>query len=824
VLALGALILQPVRAEGEENRLTVTDLGLSSGFQDNWGNHYRRGRSLVAEDFDGDSWLDFFVGNPGDESFVFRNLGPQPDGMVRFAPAQILLHGDLAFVASGADYDNDRDVDLFIGCGGLDGECLDFLFRNDSVPGRIRFADVSFEARIRGPAQAGVPLVHSSGGGTWGDYDRDGDPDLFVSLRNFGQGATRLNGILWKNNGNGTFSDATAETGLDRGSSEVPYRFLIRFRQYQNSTWIDADNDGDLDLFLNNTFGPNALWKNVLTESGEPGFVDATQDFSLPGEDLRYPYFSFASAVADFNNDGWQDLMLFAVGRERPSSPYGSGNGLFLNRQGEGFFNAAPVAGINVSDGEEVAMGCQVADLNADGIPDLAIGAGDPKAGKRNRLLLSREVRADEIPLFEDASALIDFEPQHGIDPAMPPFPEIPPYPYRGHGMAAGDADGDGRLELGSVNGGPAAAPAIGREPNRFFRFSGAGMGRTFRAHLRGNGVTDGRDAIGARAYVVIASPSGGRRVFQTVLGGSGFSAQNERVLTFGLGNDTEVSRLAVLWPSGCLQVLNRPGPAGSLLIVDQSCWECPGAPGPVQGWLDPDAYGCSQPPACRIEGTITDGLAPVPWTRVLENHLGSPRAVEGRSGADGNFSLEHPYEAGACRVTVLEPFGYLPALNPFWVDKGGPGEVPLNVMLTRAPESRSPRGVGYWLHQAEVLMSRKPHAHVTVAEMKSWMDAIRARYPGLQGFDSASDLVEILNAANARQDPERLRRHLGATLLNLASVRLSSFTVLASGERVGDLVEAAYGSLTIPGADPGEMRALAAKLEALNEGFLFGS
>ncbi len=238
-------------------------------------------------------------------------------------------------------------------------------------------------------------------------------------------------------------------------------------------------------------------------------------------------------------------------------------------------------------------MGCQVADLNADGIPDLAIGAGHVEIGKSNRLLLSRMI-ANGIPLFDDTSALIDFEPPHGIDPALPPYPEIPPYPYRTHGMAAADIDGDGHLELGVMNGGPAVGLDIVREPNRLFQFSGQGLGSTFRVRLRGNGLTDSRDAIGTRAYVEIPSGAGFRRVFQTVLSGSGFSAQNELTLTFGLKNDTSVSRLAVLWPSGCIQILDNPGAGSpSPLVMDETCWTCPGAPGPVEAWLNPDAYGC---------------------------------------------------------------------------------------------------------------------------------------------------------------------------------------------------------------------------------------
>jgi len=572
----------------------VDDVGPATGFQESWGNHHRRGRALVAEDFDGDGFIDYFVGNVGEESVVVRNLGPGAGHLPRFEPAQTLLDGELAFVAAAADYDNDGDLDLFVGCGGLEGYCLDSLFRNDSTPGRILFTDVSDAAGVRGPSFRGAQLVHATGGATWGDYDRDGDPDLFVSLIEVPHGTIRYKGVMWSNNGDGTFLNATYAANLDywavSGGTTV-----VDWGYFQNSTWIDFDNDGDLDLFLNNGRGPNVLWKSYLVESGRPWFKDRTSMYSLPGENLSFPYHSFASAVSDFNNDGWQDLILFNSSLEpmdAGGSPYGNGHGLFLNDHGRGFYNVSDRAGINMPDGEEEhAMGCQVADLDADGTPDLVIGAGDPAAGGMSRLLLSNGT-SGEIPLYEDASHLIDFEPQHGIDPTAAPYPEIPPYPYRTHGIAAADFDGDGRLELGVLNGGRAIDASIVREPDQLFDFSGPGVGKTFRVRLRGNGVTDGRDAIGARAYVEIASPKGTRRVFQTVLAGSGFSAQNERTLTFGLGHD-RAERLVVLWPSGCVQIVDGlPSRSSAAIVVEEACSICSG----TTPWLDPDAALCTGP------------------------------------------------------------------------------------------------------------------------------------------------------------------------------------------------------------------------------------
>ncbi|MCI0409626.1 MAG: ASPIC/UnbV domain-containing protein, partial [Acidobacteria bacterium] len=341
------------------------------------------------------------------------------------------------------------------------------------------------------------------------------------------------------------------------------------------------------------------------------------------------------------------------------------------------------------------------------------------------------------------------------------------------------------------------------QEPNRLFKFTGPGLGTTFRARLEGNGRTDSKDAIGARAYVQL--PPGGRerRVFRTVLGGSAFSAENELTLTFGLGRDTMVSRLAVLWPaSGCLQIVDSPPQASGvpLQVKEGGCWTCSGRVNPVEAWLDPEGSECVPPPPCRVEGAVTEGFRPVPWTRVLDARLDGFPMSDGRSWSDGRFFLEHPFEPGVCRISIVEPFGYLPVNNPAREIDTCSGTERIDWILQRAPEGHSPRGPGYWQHQAKALLLGKGRAQESPQEIASWMEAIGLRYPGLREFESLSELAMVLDPAASISPVARLRRNLAVTLLNLASKRLSSYTVLATGESVGDLAEAAYRTLEANG------------------------
>ncbi|WP_456425749.1 FG-GAP repeat domain-containing protein, partial [Rhodocaloribacter sp.] len=454
----------PARAQ-----VQVQDIAVESRFQGDFGGHFARGRALVAADFDLDGRIDFFIGNPGDESFILRNV--QRAGRTQFLVTQILLKDALAWGASTADYDNDGDYDIYVTTGANEGEGLDYLFKNMFMEeGSLRFEDVSAEAGIQGPLDLnGEPVVTASANADWGDYDLDGDVDLFVSVNRWNgsiMGGPRFeeanremspmllnagdyafgNNILYRNNGDGTFTDVTKEVGLTKAKST------------RHSTWIDVDNDGDLDLYENNFSDLNYLWRNRLVETGIPSFEEVTLDFSPEGENLYFPQNSFVSCAADFNQDGWDDLMIFTQGKgpER-NSPYEQGHAIFINDGGTGFRNMGDASGINqnyVSTIHHGVMGSQIGDVNADGVPDIYIGNGGPSFGVNDQFFLSTSA-VGANPVYEDATAMIDFEaPVNARTTA-----NYPDYPYRTHGTAFVDVDGDGLLEMAVINGGPAFDP-----------------------------------------------------------------------------------------------------------------------------------------------------------------------------------------------------------------------------------------------------------------------------------------------------------------------------------------------------------------------------
>ncbi len=235
-----------------------------------------------------------------------------------------------------ADYDLDGDLDIYIVSSDVfseeDPSTWSRFIRND---GRLGFTDVTIESnlstyqdKVRNGSQ-GAKM-----GASWGDYDNDGYPDLFLS--NYGYD------VLWHNNGDGTFSNVT-EAAAVAGC----------FGCYSvNAVWWDHDKDGDLDLYVSDWIKENRFYRN----EGENKFTEIS---GISG--LNDAGHTWSSLPIDLNKDGWIDLYVINDAGD---------NRVYINQGGIEFVESTSDYGLgDKGDG----MGLDVCDYNNDGAFDIYI-------------------------------------------------------------------------------------------------------------------------------------------------------------------------------------------------------------------------------------------------------------------------------------------------------------------------------------------------------------------------------------------------------------------------------------------------------------------
>ncbi len=427
---------------------TASPIDAMGGYGTAWG------------DYDNDGDLDLYVSSYNFGSFLYRNDG----GGVFTSPFTSTTPPNDNFDGTGVawgDYDNDGDLDLYL--AQANGQA-NKLFRNN---GDGTFADVT-----SGPL--GDP--GTSYGVAWGDYDNDGDIDLYIA--NFGS----ANKLL-RNDGVSGFTDVTGGTPLgDVGSG-------------CGVAWGDYDNDGDLDLYLSNF---NAEANKLFRNDGGGSFTDVT------GPPLNDAGSGMGVAWGDYDNDG--DLDLYLVN-------YNGANKLFRNNGGGSFTDATSGPLGDAGFG----YGCAWGDYDNDGDLDLYLANGGGTGD--NRLF-----RNDGGGTFVDAASPL----VKNTGPST--------------GVAWGDYDSDGDIDLYVTNNNP--------HHNKLFRNE---IGTTNHwLHVDLVGTVSNVSAIGARVRVV----AGGISQIREISGGSGLCSQNSLTAEFGLGFAKQVDTVEVRWPSGQVDTL----------------------------------------------------------------------------------------------------------------------------------------------------------------------------------------------------------------------------------------------------------------------------
>jgi hypothetical protein len=491
------------------------------------------GCGVAFYDYDNDGWLDIFLVNgtrlegfpagQAPSSHLFKN---NRDGTFTDVTAQAgLQHSGWGQGVCIGDYDNDGYEDLFVTYFGKN-----VLYHNN---GNGTFTDVTEKAGVGGNGKrwnTGCAFV---------DYDRDGHLDLFVAnyidldlatapVPESGPclykgvmvacGPPGLNGgknILYRNNGNGTFTDVTEPAGILGANGTYGLGVLT----------ADFDNDGWPDIYVANDSTASALYQNK--KNGK--FVDIAMEAGCALSADGKPQAGMGISAADYDLDGNLDIVKTNFAGDTPS--------LYHNTGGATFEDATFAAGLGRHT-QFLGWGCGFFDMDNDGWPDILICNGHvypeveqlkTEAGYPQQKLLYKNLRNGR---FDDVSQ------QAGAGITVP---------VTSRGCAFGDFDNDGDIDVvvNTVNDYPQLLRCDSSQGHNWIK-------------VRTIGTKSNRSGIGARLRCVSRPPDEAKphQQIDEVRSGGSYISQNDLRVHFGLGKAEKVEILEIRWPSGQIDTL----------------------------------------------------------------------------------------------------------------------------------------------------------------------------------------------------------------------------------------------------------------------------
>ena len=529
--AAGQLVPSKLFADNRSASPIFSDVTAEAGLSWRHFNGFSPDRHLIETmgggvgffDFDNDGWLDIFLLSGGEtphgksekpvHNALYRNLGTGKfvDLAAQAGLSRAKTYGTGVAIA---DFDNDGHQDILV--TGFPN-CV--LYHNN---GNGTFTDVTEDAGLRNAGRWGASAA-------WFDYDRDGFLDLVIcnyAEMSFEGAAPRCDYLgvrtyceqraykgmpltLYHNNRNGTFTDVSRSSGLDR--------FVGRAL---GVVTLDVDGDGWPDLFIARDADPNLL----LLNKRDGTFADAGVEAEIAYDSNGNAKAGMGVDAGDINGDGRPDFVVTNFSFEYPS--------LFLSRSSLLFDDAARAAQIAGVARLDVAWGVHFLDFDNDGLLDIMLVTGhvnevveslQPQVKYKERPLLLHNLGSSQ---FEDVSLS-----------AGPAFSRG----YLARGLAVGDWDNDGAPD--------AIFTSIGDSP--VLLRNNVGQKNSW-VGVRLTGTKSNRDAIGAKLTLSV----GDRKLVRWLTGGASYLSSHDKRILFGLGGvrANQTVNVEILWPSGTRQ------------------------------------------------------------------------------------------------------------------------------------------------------------------------------------------------------------------------------------------------------------------------------
>ncbi|MXX37344.1 MAG: CRTAC1 family protein, partial [Gemmatimonadetes bacterium] len=472
----------------------------------------------VADDFDSDGYLDFFV-STSDLAGQLRFFRNGRDGTFADRTEAANLNGLLGGLnLVQADYDNDGHLDLLVLRGawfGEHGQHPNSLLRN---AGDGTFCDATFAA---GLGQDHYPTQTAA----WADYDLDGDLDLYIG--NETTDTFVAPGQLFHNQGDGTFADVAPTAGVDQ------------YAHAKAVVWGDYDGDRWPDLYVSNLGQPNRLYHN----QGDGTFADVAPTLGVVS-----PRASFPAWFWDFDNDGHLDLFVAAYSAtiaDITAAHLGHSVSVEQARlyRGDGQGGFADVSQDRHLAQPTKPMGANFGDLDHDGFLDFYLGTGDTDYA---------ELMPNVLYWNQAGQRFVDVTFASGLG-----------HLQKGHGVVFADLDHDGDVDIFEQMGGAYRGDGFAD-----VLYENPGFGHGWLA-VEVVGVESNRSGIGTQLRVDVVEGGQRRSLYRWVGSGGSFGGNPLRQYV-GLGSAERVAQLVVFWPKSGREQVFAEVPVNAIIRVTE--------------------------------------------------------------------------------------------------------------------------------------------------------------------------------------------------------------------------------------------------------------